>query len=187
MRHGSSRTSLHCRGGRRTASSNKPPHSAPPFPRRTDRGHHLQTPGELGPRAPRVRAAQWTHTRANRHPGAHGLSGRLPAATWLSDPRATAPFTCSLTTPSIGCGSASSPTRTRYMVVRCKLSRVESRSDELTSAAIWPDNGAIWLHRRDGAQLSFEMSNRPRPIRRHGLIARSWASPRGRYRTSSTR
>ena len=82
--------------------------------RRTDGGHYLQTPGEHGARASRIRAPQWADTRANRHTGAHRISRRLPSATWLSGTRVTAAFTCSSITHSIDYGPASWPTRTRF-------------------------------------------------------------------------
>ena len=82
--------------------------------RGTDSVHHIQTPGEHGARAPRIRAEQWVHTWANRHTGAHGVFRRLSSATWLSGTRVTAPFTFSLITHSIDYGPASWPTLTRF-------------------------------------------------------------------------
>src|SRR5262249_46140149 len=77
--------------------------------RRTDGGYHLQTAGEPGPCASRVRPTQRPHTRANRHTGANGISWRLPATTWVSGARATVPCAFSSITPSIGCEPPSSP------------------------------------------------------------------------------
>src|ERR1700730_9332116 len=79
-----------------------------------DDGHHVQAPGESGARAPRVRAAQWTHTRADHHPGAGCVARRLPSPTWLSDTHAAAPSTFSSTMPSIDYGPTRSPTPTRF-------------------------------------------------------------------------
>ena len=44
----------------------------------------FKLPDEHRPGAARVCAAQWAHPRADCHPGADGVSGRRPPATWVS-------------------------------------------------------------------------------------------------------
>src|SRR6266849_299443 len=66
--------------------------------RGTDGGHYIQTPGEHRACPSRIRAAQWTHPRANRHTGAGRIS--RPLSTWVSDIRVAPPCTFSSTTAS---------------------------------------------------------------------------------------